>query len=284
MLFFQSLSLNPSTFREEPISFTIPWACWIIMNLNGLYGSNIYMIISALLMWLPGVSAAFLRLIKKEPMIKFSWKPSIRKHLKLYLTAWLVPVILTFLSCAVYFLVFRNDFSLQNIETIALPLPLFLLFTVIVILLGAVFNMFFALGEETGWRGFLYPELSRRFSRSKACIITGMIWGFWHTPINIMGYNYGLRYQGYPITGIAAMCLSCIVLGTWCSYLAESTNSIWAPALFHGTINAVGASGLIFMEPNTSYLLGPGITGVIPSIIVGLCLIPFIHEKRGRDD
>ena len=266
------------------ISFTIPWACWIIMNLNGLYESNIYMIISALLMWLPGVSAVFVHLIRKEPMIKFSWKPSIRKNLKQYLTAWFMPVILTFLSCAVYFLVFRNDFSLLNIETIALPLPLFLLLSLIAIIPGAVFNMFFALGEETGWRGFLYPELSKRFGRSKACIITGVVWGFWHTPINIMGYNYGLGYPGYPITGIAAMCLSCIVLGTWCSYLAESTNSIWAPALFHGSINAAGASGLIFMKPNASYLLGPGITGVIPSIIVGLCLIPFIHAKEGRDD
>ena len=57
------------------ISFNIPWVCWIIMNLDGLYGLDSYMIISALLMWIPRVSAVLVHLIKKEPMIKFSLKP-----------------------------------------------------------------------------------------------------------------------------------------------------------------------------------------------------------------
>ena len=260
------------------ISFVIPWAIWIVMNAYGLFGSSVYMAVSAILMWLPAVSAAIVHLVRKTPMIRYSWRSEIRKNTGCYLIAWFSPLFLAFAGCIVYFSIFRNDFSLASIEMTAMTVSQFMLITVAAIIPAALFNMLFALGEEIGWRGFLYPELSDRVGKAKACLITGIIWGLWHTPINIMGYNYGLGYPGYPVSGIAAMCLSCIVLGTWGSYLADRTDSIWAPALFHGSINASGALGLVFMRPDAPYLLGPGITGIIPSIIAGLVLVPVCQK------
>jgi hypothetical protein len=39
-----------------------------------------------------------------------------------------------------------------------------------------------ALGEEMGWRGFLYPRLLARLGWLGAAIIVGLIWGLWHLP------------------------------------------------------------------------------------------------------
>ena len=265
------------------ISFAIPWITLTFMNLQGLFGSVTYMLFSAIIMWMPASAAAIVHLRYKRPVISFSWKPAIRKNLKYYILSWFMPLILSLLGSLVYFIIFREKFSLVNLESTQMPLHVFLLMTLLAIIPASLLNMFFALGEETGWRGFLYPALSIKYGRTKASLITGIIWGVWHTPINMMGYNYGLGYYGYPFTGIAAMCLSCIVLGIWCSFLAEKTNSIWVPSLFHGSVNAAGTLGIIFLKPGTSYLSGPGITGIIPSIIAGVLLVPFVvYDRKGR--
>jgi uncharacterized protein len=39
------------------------------------------------------------------------------------------------------------------------------------------------IGEELGWRGWLLPELMRRFSLARTFIIITFFWGSWHLPI-----------------------------------------------------------------------------------------------------
>ena len=97
-------------------------------------------------------------------------------------------------------------------------------------------NSFFALGEEIGWRGYLYPALRERFSIVQTHVLLGLIWSLWHLPINLQGYNYGLSYFAYPVLGVVAMFLFCFSLGILLSWLLAKTGSIWASALFHGEI------------------------------------------------
>lgn len=35
-------------------------------------------------------------------------------------------------------------------------------------------------GEEFGWRGFMLPQLQKRYSRFLSSLIVGFFWGFWH--------------------------------------------------------------------------------------------------------
>jgi uncharacterized protein len=43
-----------------------------------------------------------------------------------------------------------------------------------------------ALGEELGWRGFLYPRLEARLGWLGAAFVLGVIWGVWHLPADFV--------------------------------------------------------------------------------------------------
>ena len=47
------------------------------------------------------------------------------------------------------------------------------------------YQMIFTFGEEFGWRGYLLPRLAPLGGIS-AAIITGVIWGLWHTPVIVL--------------------------------------------------------------------------------------------------
>ena len=44
-----------------------------------------------------------------------------------------------------------------------------------------------ALGEELGWRGFLYPRLVDRAGPLGAAVAVGLLWGLWHLPADYVG-------------------------------------------------------------------------------------------------
>lgn len=258
------------------VTFTIPFSLWITMNRAGLYGTPLYMVISALIMLTPLLATLIGHILFKERTIQFSWKVEIRRSRKAYLMAWLSPAFLSLIGIIIFALIFPSSLkvSMQGRHIV----PLFILS-----LAASPFNALFALGEEAGWRGFLYPRLREKMGKGSALITVGMIWGLWHTPINIMGYNYGTEYPGYPLRGIAAMCLSCTVLGAWASILAERSGSIWPPALFHGAVNSVGGLGLLFLKEPALMVFGPALTGIIPTGTALLFLI-LLNIRRGKDE
>ena len=162
-------------------AFAIPWAIWILMDLLGLYGSKAYMAATAILMFMPMLSALIVHRIFRIPAIRVSWKPKIRKNAREYLAAWLFPPTLSAAGSALYFALFPEDFSIASFQMAAESLGLtdaaFFSMMLAAMLSGAFINMLFALGEEAGWRGFLCPMLSERTGEAKAYIITGVIWG-----------------------------------------------------------------------------------------------------------
>lgn len=47
------------------------------------------------------------------------------------------------------------------------------------------------IGEEVGWRGWMLPELQKRFSPLTSSILLGLVWGFWHFPLFVIGVYPG---------------------------------------------------------------------------------------------
>ena len=238
-------------------------------------------------------------ILKKQVSIDLKLKPNFDKGIRYYVAAWLTPAIFTLCGCVLYYLIFPGSFDptfeyFRNalapaIATGQLPVsmvPLIMAGQIVAALtIAPLINMIFALGEETGWRGFLFPSLCEHMSQRSAVIVSGCIWGLWHAPIIYLGHNYGTDYLGYPLLGIAAMCVFCIFAGSFLSYLTLKTNSVWPAALSHGAINAIAGVGIYFlaMSAQANLLLGPAPTGLIagiPLIALGIfCWIKLSSEK-----
>jgi membrane protease YdiL (CAAX protease family) len=54
--------------------------------------------------------------------------------------------------------------------------------------------------EEPGWRGFLQPELQKRFSPLVAALLVSLAWSLWHLPLYLNGF-YGEPLVGGMIGG-----------------------------------------------------------------------------------
>lgn len=90
-----------------------------------------------------------------------------------------------------------------------------------------------AVGEELGWRGYLHTAL-RPLGVLRSQLVSGLLWGVWHAPLLLLGYNYATTS---PVS-IPLMVVSAVLIGTLLAWLREVTGTIWAGALGHGTLNS----------------------------------------------
>lgn len=114
---------------------------------------------------------------------------------------------------------------------------------------GAVINTVPALGEELGWRGWLVPAL-QPLGMPATVIISGVLWGLWHAPLILLGYNYP---TGPRWLAVAAMCGMTTVFGALFAWLRIRSGSVWPAALAHGSLNAAAGLQLVFIAAGEDF-------------------------------
>jgi len=130
-------------------------------------------------------------------------------------------------------------------------------------------------GEEIGWRGYLYPRLLDRLPRLLALLVGGVIWGLWHAPVILLGYNY--RDPG-PF-GLVMMCGFTVLFGAVLCWLATSGRSVWPAVLGHSVINSMSSGILIVLsdrdhQPNVILGTPLGLIGwAVAAVIVVMALL-----------
>lgn len=271
------------------IAFGLAWILWEIPMLAGLspYKNVVFQFIALPGAFSPAIAAFIVRKwITKEGFADAGFRPNFKHGWKYYLIAWLLPLFVAgiVIGLAVLFGLSQPDFTLQRFAQwmgagASVPqVPPYLWFILpFQFLVGALFSTFILFGEEFGWRGYL----QKRVAPGKpllAAIITGIIWGVWHFPLNIQGYNFpNQRYLGLIVFPVSTIFLS-IIFG----WLQNKSNSIWAPSLAHAATNSVGASFLLILfmgGPNWIWLNYVGILSWIP---LG-ALSAWIIWKKGLD-
>lgn len=281
------------------LAFAIAWALQVIASIMLQKGfTAVYSMILAVSMFAPLVAA----LISKSGVRKIGWKPRFKGRVRFYLAAWLLPVLLGSLGAAIYFLLFPAAFDaafsyvtaqlgaegIAALEESGMTLSAYVAAGCISSVTCAPWmNMLFAVGEEAGWRGVMYPALKERFGTTQGRMLGGAIWGVWHWPVMLLaGYEYGTAYPGSPVLGPLLFCLIAAAMGVLLDALYEKTECIWAPALCHGAINAFAGVPTLFLAPEWAdrLILGPlmiGIIGGIP-LIAAAILISVKAEKQRR--
>jgi membrane protease YdiL (CAAX protease family) len=92
-----------------------------------------------------------------------------------------------------------------------------------------------ALGEEIGWRGFLWPTLRKRAGFWRTSLIVGVVWWLYHLPLVLLGW-YG------SVPGLPAFTAAIAGFVLFVGVLTDRSGSLWPSVLAHGAWNATVAT------------------------------------------
>ena len=271
------------------LAFGISWATALVifltgglenspmLSIDGTPFSLAYLLLATVYMFGPALANILTRLITREGKANLMLEPHFdKKRWSYWLCAWFLPALLAIVGLALFFLVFpkyydpelgflTTQLATQGTQTSLSPWMIVIVQAVQAILLSPLLNAVPTFGEEFGWRGYLLPKLLPLGHR-KAVLLTGVIWGIWHWPIILMGYNYGLVYFGVPVLGPLAMVWFTLGLGVLLGWVTLKTENVWPAVIAHGALNGIAGLGFYFIKGEPSTLLGPAPTGIIGGI------------------
>lgn len=172
------------------------------------------------------------------------------------------------------FSAFRELLATSGQEGLPLPIETLVALQLINVVVAAFLNLIPSLGEEIGWRGWLLPKLMGR-GAIPAIAASGLIWGSWHAPLILLGYNY----PGAPAwLGLLMMIGMCTLIGAVFGWLRLRSNSVWPAALAHGSFNAAATTYVLFADAreqvNTVHATILGWSGwLVPVVLVAVLVV-----------
>lgn len=208
------------------LSFSFSWIGWVILGLLSYYnvtkfGHPLYWtffilggsgpFIAAFIVNLQGDKQEYKEFIKQFIKVKVSplW----------YLFILIIPVLYFSIPWVINVLFKGSDIKFfRN--------PIYMVF--------AAFPLSIVCGgsEELGWRGILLPELLRHFSKIKATLTLGTIWGIWHLPL------FFIKGSPQENSNFIFFFIGAISLSLLLTVIYTGTNSILLCILFHAFINS----------------------------------------------
>ncbi|GAA1945140.1 CPBP family intramembrane glutamic endopeptidase [Agromyces allii] len=131
-------------------------------------------------------------------------------------------------------------------QTVPIDASVVVVMTLISLPFLTALNSVAAFGEEIGWRGWLLPAM-RPLGTVWALLASGAIWGLWHAPLILLGYNY----QRTDLLGLASMVAFCVLTGVVIGWMRLRSASVWPAVIAHGAINTATTQFLIFADADS---------------------------------
>jgi len=136
------------------------------------------------------------------------------------------------------------------------------------IIIWLMWCFFYGIGEEGGWRGFLFPEFCKKYNARLATLYTALIWAPWHLPI----FFYDKDFQAMGVMGIIGWLVGLIFGSLLLGWLVKQSKwSLWAVILWHGTFNLF----------TTSDLINPLYPGIMSGLVI--VVVFWIARKFGKN-
>ena len=89
-------------------------------------------------------------------------------------------------------------------------------------------------GEELGWRGYLRPEMNRRYGFLKGSIIQGIVWAFWHTVLWFIDSEFlDWRITIYVLSNVIVMTSIALIMNIILEIEENLLYSIWIHFCFN---------------------------------------------------
>lgn len=226
--------------------------------INGLcgnsYESTSTQVMLSFFMLAPAVAALVTIKLTKED-VRLVGEDSLNLGLSLkgkkkwwLLLAIFMPVFYVELGYLFYYLLFPEayDLSLLDVYVEAFGIKKELLWVVtIYFVINSIWYSICALGEEVGWRAYLYPKLEKVLGEGGALVAGGIIWSVWHFPMLYIGHNFGTDYWGAPWTGFLAFTIYCVAIGSIINFFTKKTKSVWTAAFMHAIHNTIASASLL---------------------------------------
>src|SRR5262249_45538269 len=265
----------------------------VYFQAGGTVESPGILIVGVTYMFVPTLCAVVVqKFIYKAPLkgpLRINFRPN-----RWFLVAWLLPLLIAIATFGVallfpgvtfspdkqdnfrYLLLKPKHFGIE-IETSRYAWAVFL--TLLQgLLTGMTVNAIAGFGEELGWRGFLQRELGP-MGFWKACVIIGLVWGFWHAPLIVQGFNY----REHPWTGVFLMNVDTLLLAPLFGYVCLKADSVVAAAIFHGTDNGLSVLATMGLEGGNDLLVGStGLAGFLVLVVANLGLVVFYRWFGGK--
>ncbi|MFJ2535214.1 CPBP family intramembrane glutamic endopeptidase [Microbacterium maritypicum] len=277
------------------VSFALAWLVALPLWLGDGLAEPISVLLLPVMMFTPAVAALVVTFVMRVPargqrarfLGLWPMRPA-KRVIWLMVAGWLVPPLLVglgiLLSAALGFVQLDLTFAafaaeLEKAVPAGTPLPpvqVIVFAQLAMIPVGGLFNSLFAFGEELGWRGWLLPAL-RPLGTWPALILSGVIWGAWHSPVILLGYNFGRT----DLTGVLLMIGGCVAWGILLGWLRLRSASVWPAVIAHGSLNA--AAGLVLIVAATQpdmALAGP--LGVATWIVLALLTVVLVLTGQFR--
>lgn len=271
-------------------------ASWLLAGgfyaVGGRLNSPIALVVLLAYMFMPMTMAIIVqKVLYKEPLrqpLGISFRPN-----RWFLVAWLLPAVMAFATIGVSLLLPGVEYSpemtgfferlgsaltpgqLEEMRRQMAALPIHVIWIALLqsLVAGITINAVAGFGEELGWRGLLQKELGHLgFWKSSALI--GLIWGVWHAPIIIQGYNY----PQHPVAGVVMMTVWTVLLSPIFSYVRLKAKSVIAAAIIHGSLNATAGLSLMVISGGNDLTVGvTGLAGFIVLAVVNVAI--FVYDR-----
>ncbi|MBA8793810.1 membrane protease YdiL (CAAX protease family) [Friedmanniella endophytica] len=137
-----------------------------------------------------------------------------------------------------------------------------------------------ALGEETGWRGFLLSRLLP-LGRVRAILLTGVVWGFWHTPLVLLGYEYPGANR---LAALLLFVVFTVAFGALLAWLRLRSASTVPGAVAHAALNGYATLTFLLMaggRPGPVLLGAPmGLVAIGVLVVLVAVLFALAPDRR----
>ncbi|BBI33402.1 type II CAAX endopeptidase family protein [Cohnella abietis] len=228
-----------------------------------------------LLMWAPGLSSIFSRLLLREGKADLSLKVGGRQTLKKLPFILLFPVFIGLIAYGTAWVTGLVQYVTPDSFIKGSPAVVFMGLLLMQMVVGTIVGLIGGIGEELGWRGYMLTRLID--ARVPYPILTsGVIWGVWHLPVMIAGAYYS---GPYPVLSIILFMISITSFGFIIGRLRLTTGSVWPAVFLHASWNAIIQDVFDASSGGKNVLLWTGESGIIVALTL-LAAAWFFSKSR----